>query len=110
MCVCLSVCLQQHSEVISEPISKCDMTTDAYSQLKGVFENRFKIEVRVKKSFRKNLITQVFLDCFESLTHGSTRLEIAHIPVYVSEQIKKVILIKTSLKILKMLMSVCQLF
>ena len=94
MSVCVCVCLRQRSEVISEPISKCDMSKDAYSQPEGVSENRFKIEVRVQKLFRKNLISQVFLDRFESSTHGSTRLENARIPVYVTEHIYKVIVKK----------------
>ena len=57
MCVCLSVCLFPRGEVISQSIFKYDISTNAYSQQKGVSENRFKIKPDVEKLFRKNLIT-----------------------------------------------------
>ena len=57
MCVCLSVCPFPRREVISQPILKCDISKDAYSQREGVSKNRFKIKPDVGKLFRKNLIT-----------------------------------------------------
>ena len=62
--VCLCVCLFPRREVISQPILKYDISTDAYFQPKGVPENRFKIKPEVEKLFRKNLIKQLFFDRF----------------------------------------------
>ena len=57
VCVCLSVCLYPRRGVISQPIFKYDISTDAYSKPEGVSENQFKIKPDVEKLFRKNLIT-----------------------------------------------------
>jgi len=64
LCVCLSVCLYPRREVISQPIIKYDISTDAYSQPEGASENRFEIKPEVEKLFRKNLIKQPFFDRF----------------------------------------------
>ena len=68
-CVCVCVCLYPRSGFNSQPIFKFDMSTDAESPPGGVSENRFEIGVRVKKWFRKNLITQPYFNQFS--TSGS---------------------------------------
>ena len=62
--VCVSVCLLPRREVISQPILKYDISTDAFSQPEGVPENRFKIKPEVEKLFRKNLIKQPIFNRF----------------------------------------------
>ena len=61
MSVCVSVCVSvgmfPRREVISQPIIKYDISTDAYLWREGASENRFKIKPDVEKLFRKNLIT-----------------------------------------------------
>ena len=57
MSVCVCECLLPRREVISLPIFKYDISTDAYLQSEGVSENQFKIKPDVEKLFRKNLIT-----------------------------------------------------
>ena len=64
VCVCVCVCLFPRREVISEPILKHDISTDAYFQPEGVSENPFKIKPEVEKLFRKNPIKQPFFDRF----------------------------------------------
>ena len=70
LCVCVSVCvcvcLYPRSAFNSQPIFKFDMSTDAESPPGGVSENRFEIGVRVKKLFRKNLITQPYFNQFST--------------------------------------------
>ena len=83
-CVCLSVCLFPRSEVISQPIFKYDISTDAQSLHLGISENRFEIEVSVKKLFRKNRIMQVLFKLFDGLIHESTCLKHAQGPLYVT--------------------------
>ena len=46
--VCLCVCVFPRGEVISQPIFKYDISTDAYSQPEGVSENQFEIESDVE--------------------------------------------------------------
>ena len=82
--VCVSVCLFPRREVISQPIFKCDISTDAHSIPLGISENKFEIKVSVQNLFRKNLIKYPFFDRFESLTHGSTCLRSSRAPVYVT--------------------------
>ena len=62
--MCVSVCLYPRREVISQPIIKYDISTDAYSQPEGASENRFEIKPEVEKLLRKNLIKQPFFDRF----------------------------------------------
>ena len=84
VCVCVCVCLFPRREVISQPIFKCNISTDAHSIPLGISENRFEIKVSVHNLFRKNLIKYPFFDRFESLTHGSTCLCSTRGPVYVT--------------------------